>query len=129
MTENENLLEESTASIESIVESDMKSLTLEKAIEHCDNAAKRYDMMNMLSCAAEERQFADWFRELQEYRNHGDALMNRYSQEVEVLLRLQTALEDILKECSAKAAKAGEKAKKEMEVIRENKESWRSNND
>ena len=121
MTENENLLKEFTANIESTVESNMKSMTLEKAIEYCDNAAKRYDMMNMPSCAAEERQFADWLRELQEYRNHGDALMNRYSQEVEVLLRLQTTLEDILKECSAKATKAGEKAKKEMEVIRENR--------
>ena len=118
-----------TTSIESTVESDMKSLTLEKAIEHCDNAAKRYDMMNMPSCAAEERQFAEWLRELQEYRNHVDALMNRYSQEVEVLLRLQIALEDILKECSTKATRAGEKAKKEMEAIRKDKESWRSSND
>ena len=56
------------ASIESIVESDMKSLTLEKAIEHCNNAAKRYDMMNMPSCAAEERQFAGWLRELKMFR-------------------------------------------------------------
>lgn len=47
----------------------MKSMTLEKAIEHCDNAAKRYDMVNMPSCAAEERQMADWLRELQRYRN------------------------------------------------------------
>lgn len=47
----------------------MKSMTLEKAIKHCDNAAKRYDMVNMPSCAAEERQMADWLRELQRYRN------------------------------------------------------------
>lgn len=68
MKEDKNLLEEFTASIESTVESDMKSMTLEKAIEQCDNAAKRYDMMNMPSCAAEERQFADWLRELRELR-------------------------------------------------------------
>ena len=68
MIDDKNLLEEFTASIESTVESDMKSLTLEKAIEHCDSAAKRYDMMNMPSCAAEERQFAEWLRELKELR-------------------------------------------------------------
>ena len=69
MIENEELLKEFVANIESTVESNMKSMTLEKAIEHCDNAAKRYDVINMPSCAAEERQFAEWLRELKMFRS------------------------------------------------------------
>ena len=131
MTENKNLLEEFTTSIESVVESSMESLTLEKAIELCDNAAKRYDMMNMPSCAAEERQFAEWLRELKELRAdcahcvymYGNNSMHRYAQEIKVMLRLQERLQSLIKECNEKATAIGEEAKAELDAIRENKES------
>ena len=48
----------------------------------------------------------------------GENPMHRYSQEVEVLLNLQTKLEDIQRECSAKVVKAGEEAKAEIDAIR-----------
>lgn len=63
-----NSFEEIEHNLEFAAKSNMESLTLEKAIELCDKAAKRYDAMNMPSCAAEEKQMADWLRELQEFR-------------------------------------------------------------
>ena len=63
-----NISEKTKHNLETAVKSNMKTLTLEKAIELCDKAAKRYDAMNMPSCAAEEKQMADWLRELKEFR-------------------------------------------------------------
>lgn len=63
-----NISEKIEHNLEAAVKSNMKTLTLEKTIELCDKAAKRYDAMNMPSCAAEEKQMADWLRELKEFR-------------------------------------------------------------
>ena len=63
-----NISEKIEHNLEAAVKSNMKTFTLKKAIELCDKAAKRYDAANMPSCAAEEKQMADWLRELKEFR-------------------------------------------------------------
>lgn len=103
-----------------IVPPEGANMELEKAIKLCDTTAKHYDMMNMPTCAAEERQFAEWLRELQFYRTNSDNIMKRFSKEVGVMLKLQTRLEDLMRECSEKANAIGLEATEELEAISEN---------
>ena len=106
-------------------------MTLEEAIKHCDEVSNQ----QCNACGTEHKQLADWLRELKELRAdcahciymYGENSTHKYPQEIEVMLRLQERLENLLRECSDKATAIGEEAKEELRAIREDKESWENN--
>lgn len=55
-------------------------MTLDEAIEHCEEKAKGCD-----SCSMEHKQLADWLRELMTLRNEVDSLREQVERKSRVL--------------------------------------------